>query len=116
LRVEVLRLLKSFPEVGVHHWSLRRVHRPYRLVLVAGVVIAGQRKQTELAYVLRDLEQRLGQHDFIGLALLTLGSREDDPRPSTVVSPVADGASASSASRLSVSAPGQPPSRLRSGQ
>jgi hypothetical protein len=45
---------------------------------LAGVTIAGERTQTELAYVLRDVEQRLRRNDAVGLAFLTLSSPEEE--------------------------------------
>jgi len=81
LRAQVLRLLRSFPEVARVTYLYAEFIGPYRLLLLAGVVIAGERTQTELAQMLRNLEQRLRGHDSIGIAFLTLGSPEDEDVP-----------------------------------
>jgi hypothetical protein len=46
------------------------------------VTIAGERNQAELAYILRDLEHRRMQNTFVGIAILTLSTPEEqDARP-----------------------------------
>ena len=77
-RAEALRLLRSFPEVARVTYLYAEFIGPYRLILLAGVTIAGERSQTELAQVLRDVEQRLRRNDAIGLAFLTLASPEEE--------------------------------------
>jgi cation diffusion facilitator family transporter len=79
LRAEALRLLESFPEVARVTRLYGEFIGPNRLILVAGVIIAGERTQSELASVLRALEQRIRQHDSIGAVILTLANPAEAP-------------------------------------
>jgi cation diffusion facilitator family transporter len=81
-RAEAIGLLREFPEIERITFLYTEIIGPDRLLLVAGVSIAGDHTQTELAYVLRDLEHRIMDHKNVGLAILTLATPdEEDVRP-----------------------------------
>jgi cation diffusion facilitator family transporter len=78
LRALTIRLLKQIPEVERVTFLFTEFIGPDRLLLVAGVGIAGERTQVELACLLRDIEQRIMNHRNIGLAILTLGAPDEE--------------------------------------
>ena len=77
-RAEAIRLLKSFPEVARVSFLYAELIGPDRLMLVAGVTIAGEHTQTDLSYVLRRLEERIATHEAIGLVILTLATPDEE--------------------------------------
>jgi len=82
MRAEAIKQLKSFPEVERVTFLYGEVIGPDRIALFAGVTIAGEHTQTELAYILRDLEHRLVKNTYVGIAILSLATPdEEDARP-----------------------------------
>ena len=51
---------------------------PERLLVIASVGIVGDHTQAELATILREIERRLLEHKYIGLAVLTLATSDDE--------------------------------------
>jgi hypothetical protein len=67
-----LASVRANPEVE------RVVHRTRPTLLMAGVQIAGEQTQAELAVALRELERRIMMHRQVGLAMiLTLATADD---------------------------------------
>jgi divalent metal cation (Fe/Co/Zn/Cd) transporter len=82
MRAEAIWQLKSFPEVERVTFLYGEVIGPDRIALFAGVTIAGEHTQTELAYILRDLEHRMVKNTYVGIAILSLATPdEEDARP-----------------------------------
>lgn len=78
LRAVVLRLLRERPEIERVTFLFAEFIGPDRLLLAAGVGLAGEHTQAELACLLRDLERRIMAHQNIGLAILTLGAPDEE--------------------------------------
>jgi len=76
-RAVVLRLLRSAPEIECVTTLFAEFIGPDRLLIAARVAIAGDHTQTELAHVLRELEQRIEAHDNVGRAMLSLSLPEE---------------------------------------
>ena len=77
-RAVVLGLLKKAPEIDRVTFLFAEFIGPDRLLLAARVSIAGDYTQTQLAYVLRRLEQQIEAHKNVGRAMLTLATPEDE--------------------------------------
>lgn len=77
-RAEALKMLIGQPEIERVTFLYGEFIGPERVLLLAGVVLAGDRSQSELAYTLRKLERRIMKHDYIGLAMLSLATPEED--------------------------------------
>ena len=76
-RGRVLAALRANAEINRITFVYAEFIGPERLLLLAGVGIAGDHTQAELATILRDLERRVMQHKYVGLAILTLATPED---------------------------------------
>jgi hypothetical protein len=70
-------LLRSQPEIARVTFLYAEFIGPERLLLMAGVEIAGSHTQAELAVVLRVIEQRIKQHPAVGLAFLSLATPDE---------------------------------------
>ena len=77
-RSQVLGLIKRSPEVARVTFMYTEFIGPERFLVLAGVGIAGDHDQAKLAAILRALETELMKQKYIGLAILTLATAEDD--------------------------------------
>ncbi len=77
-RGRTLALIKSSPDVARITFLYTEFIGPERFLLLAGVGIAGDRDQAELAAILRALERELMKQKYIGLAIMTLATAEDN--------------------------------------
>jgi cation diffusion facilitator family transporter len=73
----VLASIRANPEIERVTFVFAEFIGPDRLFLMAGVQIAGEQTQAELAVALRELERRIMMHRQVGLAILTLATADD---------------------------------------
>ncbi len=76
-RSNAIRALKALPEVRRVTWLYGEFIGPERVVVSARVELAGEHSQTELARMLRRLEQSIMEHKNIGRATLSLAAPEE---------------------------------------
>jgi cation diffusion facilitator family transporter len=76
-RGRVLASIRANPEIERITFVHAEFIGPDRLLLIAGVAINGERSQAELATVLRELERRMMEHKYVGLAILTLATPDE---------------------------------------
>ena len=81
-----LKASREIGDIGAVHYLYSEVIGPERLLLIAGVTSKGEYSQTELAGILRELEKRIMQHRFVGMAVLTLATPDVEVILSTVAS------------------------------
>jgi cation diffusion facilitator family transporter len=75
-RDEVLRRLKEMPEVERVTYLRLEFVGPRQLLLVARIDLAGEQPETSVAYMLRELENRVESDPFVREAFLTLATPE----------------------------------------
>jgi cation diffusion facilitator family transporter len=75
-RDEVLRRLKEMPEVERVTYLRLEFVGPRQLLLVARIDLAGEQPETSVAYMLRELENRVESDPFVQEAFLTLATPE----------------------------------------
>ena len=78
VHANALKTIEDLPEIAGVHYLYSEFIGPERLLLIAGVSIAGEHTQTELAGILRELEKRIMERRFIGMAVLTLATPDHD--------------------------------------
>jgi len=76
-RAQVLALIRALPEVSRVTFLYTEFIGPLRYVIMAGVGIAGDHGQAELATILRTLERKLMQQEYVGLVIMTLATADD---------------------------------------
>jgi cation diffusion facilitator family transporter len=76
-RDHILAMLRGFPEVARVTFMYTEFIGPLRCMITAGVGIAGDHDQAELAAILRGIERKLMQRKYVGLAIVTLATLED---------------------------------------
>jgi divalent metal cation (Fe/Co/Zn/Cd) transporter len=76
-RDHILAMLRGFPEVARVTFMYTEFIGPLRCMITAGVGIAGDYDQAELAAILRGIERKLMQRKYVGLAIITLATLED---------------------------------------
>ena len=77
IRERVLHDLKAMPEIAKVSYLRLEFVGPRKLLLVASIDLAGERKESQVAYALRDLEHRIEQDPNLVDAVLTLATPED---------------------------------------
>jgi cation diffusion facilitator family transporter len=77
-REDVTSLIRKYPDVARVTFVYTEFIGPELFLVLAGVGIAGDHDQAELATILRALERELMQQKYIGLAIMTLATAEDD--------------------------------------
>jgi cation diffusion facilitator family transporter len=77
LRSAVLQRLKDMPEVSRVTYLRLEYVGPRQVLLVASVDVAGEQPETQVAYLLRDLEGRLEQERNVVEAVLTLATPDE---------------------------------------
>jgi cation diffusion facilitator family transporter len=76
-REGALKRLKEMPEINRVTYLRLEFIGPRQLLLVANVDLAGELPETSVAYLLRDLEQRLETEPAVAEAVLTLATPEE---------------------------------------
>lgn len=77
LRDSALGLLKGMPEVVRVAYLRLEFVGPRQVLMVASVDLAGERPESEVAYILRDLEGRLEKDPNVTEAVLTLATPDE---------------------------------------
>ncbi len=77
-RARLIVALRNEPEIERVPFVYAEVIGPERLLVIASVGIVGDHTQAELATILREIERRLLKHKYIGLAVLTLATSDDE--------------------------------------
>jgi cation diffusion facilitator family transporter len=77
-RGRVIDVIRGLPEVARVTFLYTEFIGPERYLVIAGVGISGARSQTELATILRAIERSLMSRKYVGLAIMTLATPEDD--------------------------------------
>jgi divalent metal cation (Fe/Co/Zn/Cd) transporter len=77
LRQAAVTLLKKMPEVVRVAYMRLEFVGPRQVLLVASVDLAGERPESEVAYILRDLEGRLEEDPNVTEAVLTLATPDE---------------------------------------
>jgi cation diffusion facilitator family transporter len=76
-RDAVLERLKKMPEIARVAYLRLEFMGPRQLLLVASVDVEGERPESQVAYVLRDLEHRLEEDPYLVDAVLTLAAPDE---------------------------------------
>jgi cation diffusion facilitator family transporter len=76
-RDAVLERLKEMPEIARVAYLRLEFMGPRQLLLVASVDVEGERPESQVAYVLRDLEHRLEEDPYLVDAVLTLAAPDE---------------------------------------
>src|SRR5712672_3211457 len=77
-RARLIVALRNEPEIERVPFVYAEVIGSERLLVIASVGIVGDHTQAELATILREIERRLLKHKYIGLAVLTLATSDDE--------------------------------------
>ncbi len=79
LRASVIKRFLAMPEIYRVTFVYGEIIGPNRVLLVAGVELAGERTQSEAAILLRQLEKRIAEeNEDVGLVLLTLAAPDEE--------------------------------------
>jgi cation diffusion facilitator family transporter len=73
----VIDIIRGFPDVARVTFLYTEFIGPERFLVMAGVGISGDRTQSELASILREIERGLMRRKYVGLAIMTLATAED---------------------------------------
>jgi cation diffusion facilitator family transporter len=74
---QLLAIIRADPRVERVTFVYTEFIGPGRCLVIAGMGISGERSQSELAAILRDIERGLMRRPHIGLAIMTLATAED---------------------------------------
>jgi cation diffusion facilitator family transporter len=79
LRAFIIKRLLAMPEICRVTFVYGEIIGPNRVLLVAGVELAGEHTQSEAALLLRQLEKRIAEeYEDVGLPLLTLAAPDEE--------------------------------------
>ncbi len=78
LRASAIDLVKSMPEVDRVAYMRLEFVGPHQVLLVAAIDVHGEHAESQVAYILRDLERRVEEDPNVTEAVLTLATPDEE--------------------------------------